>query len=93
MVGRLGFDVQGGGGRGRGGLAQFGPIWTDRKREKGVQKLDIFLGCHKCMIPNLETIISKLSSKYEKLIYMGDFSMNTTNPILSQFWIHLDFHL
>ena len=34
---------------------------------------------------NLETIISKLSNKYEKLILMGDFNVTTTNPILSQF--------
>ena len=32
----------------------------------------------------LETIISKLSNKYEKLILMGDFNMTTINPILSQ---------
>ena len=32
-----------------GELAQFGPIRTDRKRGKGVQKLDIFQGCHKCV--------------------------------------------
>ena len=34
---------------------------------------------------NLETIISKLSYKYEKLILMGDFNITTCNPILSQF--------
>ena len=34
---------------------------------------------------NLETIISKLSNHYEKLIFMGDFNMTTSNPILSQF--------
>ena len=34
---------------------------------------------------NNETIISKLSNKYEKLILMGDFNMTTSNPILSQF--------
>ena len=34
---------------------------------------------------NLETIISKLSNNYEKLILMGDFNMTTSNPILSQF--------
>ena len=33
---------------------------------------------------NLETIISKLSNKYEKLILMGDFNMTSSNPILSQ---------
>ena len=32
-----------------GELAQFEPIPTDRKRGEGVQKLDIFHGCHKCM--------------------------------------------
>ena len=40
-------------GAGREGLAQFGPIRTDRKWGDGVQKLDIFLGCHKCMVPQL----------------------------------------
>ena len=34
---------------------------------------------------NLEIIISKLSNHYEKLIFMGDFNMTTSNPILSQF--------
>ena len=34
---------------------------------------------------NLETISSKLSNKYEKLIIIGDFNMTTSNPILSQF--------
>ena len=34
---------------------------------------------------NLETIISKLSNSYEKLILMGDFNITTNNPILSQF--------
>ena len=34
---------------------------------------------------SLETIISKLSNSYEKLILMGDFNMTTSNPILSQF--------
>ena len=34
---------------------------------------------------NLETIISKLSNNYEKLILVGDFNMTTSNPILSQF--------
>ena len=34
---------------------------------------------------NLETIISKLSNNYKKLILMGDFNMTTSNPILSQF--------
>ena len=34
---------------------------------------------------NLETILSKLSNKYEKIILMGDFNMTTSNPILSQF--------
>ena len=33
----------------------------------------------------LETIVNKLSNKYEKLILMGDFNMTTSNPILSQF--------
>ena len=32
---------------------------------------------------NLETIISKLPSKYEKIILMGDFNMTTSNPILN----------
>ena len=32
-----------------------------------------------------ETIISKLSNSYEKLILMGDFNMTTSNQILSQF--------
>ena len=35
---------------------------------------------------NRETIISKLSNSYEKLILMGDFNMTTSNPILSQFF-------
>ena len=47
-------------GRG-GGLAQFGPIQTDRKRgEVGggmVQKLDIFFGCHKFMVPKMELFV------------------------------------
>ena len=36
-----------------GGLAQFGPIRTERKRgeERGVQKLYIFHGFYKCMVP------------------------------------------
>ena len=34
---------------------------------------------------SLETIISKLSNSYTKLILMGDFDMTTSNPILSQF--------
>ena len=33
---------------------------------------------------NHETIISKLSNKYEKLILMGDFNMTASNPILSR---------
>ena len=33
----------------------------------------------------LESIISKLSNKYEKLILMGDFDMIVSCPILSQF--------
>ena len=33
----------------------------------------------------LETVISKLSNSYEKLILIGDFNMTTSNPILSQF--------
>ena len=32
---------------------------------------------------NLETIISKLSNNYQKLILVGDFNMTTSNPILS----------
>ena len=53
VVGSLSFDVQG-----RGHRVQFGPIRTDRKRG-GVQKLDIFHGCHKCMVPNETTACSK----------------------------------
>ena len=34
---------------------------------------------------SLETIISRLSNIYEKLILMRDFNMTTSNPILSQF--------
>ena len=34
---------------------------------------------------NLESIISKLSNSYEKLIFMGDFNMTSCDPILSQF--------
>ena len=34
---------------------------------------------------SFETIISKLSHSYEKLILMGDFNMTTSNPVLSQF--------
>ena len=34
---------------------------------------------------SLETITGKLSRSYEKLIFMGDFNMTTSNPILSQF--------
>ena len=33
---------------------------------------------------SLESIISKLSNKYEKLILMGDFDMIVSCPILSQ---------
>ena len=48
----LRFDVQGGWGGGGGGLVQFGPIRTDKKREERVQKLDSFHGCHEFMVPN-----------------------------------------
>ena len=49
MNGSLSFDVQG-----WERLPQFGPIRTDRRRGgAGVQKLDIFPGCHKCMVPKL----------------------------------------
>ena len=34
---------------------------------------------------SLETMISRLSNIYEKLILMRDFNMTTSNPILSQF--------
>ena len=34
---------------------------------------------------SLETIISKLSKRYEKLILMGDFNMTISNPVLSLF--------
>ena len=34
---------------------------------------------------SLETITSKLSNKYEKLILMRDFKITTSNPILCQF--------
>ena len=34
---------------------------------------------------SLESIISKLSNKYEKLILMRDFDMIVSCPILSQF--------
>ena len=34
---------------------------------------------------NLETIISKLSNSYEKLVLMRDFNMTTSSPNLSQF--------
>ena len=34
---------------------------------------------------SLETIISKLSKEYKKLILTKDFNMTTSNPILSQF--------
>ena len=45
LVGSLSFDVQG---RVGGGSSDpFG------QTKKGVQKLDIFLGCHKCMVPNV----------------------------------------
>ena len=44
VVGSLRFDVQE-----WGGLAQFGQ--TEKGGRGGVQKLDIFLGCHKCMNP------------------------------------------
>ena len=33
----------------------------------------------------LETIISKLSNSYDKLILRGDFNMTISDPILSQF--------
>ena len=39
MVGSLSFNVQGGG---EEGLAQFGPIWTDRKRGRGKAKIGHF---------------------------------------------------
>lgn len=38
-------------------------------------------------------LISKISNKYDKLVLMGDFNMTMSNPILSQFWICLHFHL
>ena len=34
---------------------------------------------------SFETIVSKLSNSYEKLILMGDLNMTTSNPILSKF--------
>ena len=34
---------------------------------------------------SLETMISRLSNIYEKLILIRDFNMTTSNPILSQF--------
>ena len=34
---------------------------------------------------SLETIISRLSNIYEKLILIRDFNMTTSNPFLSQF--------
>ena len=34
---------------------------------------------------SLETVISKLSNSYEKLILMGDFNITTSNPVLSHF--------
>ena len=37
-----------------------------------------------CFTTSLETIISKLSNSYERLILMGDFNMTMSNPILSQ---------
>ena len=40
---------------------------------------------HSTLVNTLKIIISKLSSKFEKLILMGDFNMTTSNPILSQF--------
>ena len=49
-VGSLSFDVQG-----RGSLAQFGPIRTEKMGvgRQGVQNLDIFHGCHKCMVSTI----------------------------------------
>ena len=47
VVGSLRFDVKGWGAY---------PIWTHSDRQKkgggGMQKLDIFYGCHQCMVPN-----------------------------------------
>ena len=34
---------------------------------------------------NLETIVSKPSNIFEKLIHMGEFNMTTSNPIMRQF--------
>ena len=55
VVGSLSFDVQG-----REWGSQFGSIRTDRTGGGGMQKLDIFHGCHKCMVPYKFILILKL---------------------------------
>ena len=58
VIGSLGFDVQGWGGGGV--LPNSDPF---RQTEKGgrwggmVQKLDIFFGCHKFMVPKMELFV------------------------------------
>ena len=42
---------------------------------------------------SLETIISKLSNNYEKLILMGHFNMTTSNQFWVSLWVRLHFHL
>ena len=67
VVGSPCFDVQGWGGL----LPNFDPFGQTEKGG-GVQKLDIFHGCHKCMVPNLVAIQkSKVSLKLNKPAYIG----------------------
>ena len=47
VVGSLSFYVQGGGGV----LPNSNPFGQTEKSGRRVQKMDIFLGCHKCMVP------------------------------------------
>ena len=49
VVGSLSFDVQGWG-EVSPNLDPFGQI--EKGRRRGVQKLDIFHACHKCVVPN-----------------------------------------
>ena len=52
VVGSLSFEVQGWG-EVSPNLDPFGQIEKGRRRGRGgVQKLDIFHGCHKCVVPN-----------------------------------------
>ena len=59
VIGSLGFDVQGWGGGGSCPIRTY----SDRQKKGGgggggmVQKLDIFFGCHKFMVPKMELFV------------------------------------